>query len=267
VAASIDNVHRNFGGECHPGDIAPYVLLPTSAQQVETAVKYLAAARKVAEHYEFLIYTGEFAGVPVTLCSTGIGGMSVSIAMEELARLGAETFLHVGLADPFENDVDASLGLLTIARGAVRLDGTSNDYARPEYPALANFEVVMAVVAAAEQLQLPYRLGIVASGPPAPPRFKRSFPQETLPDQQAWVQAGVFGGSGEEPTIFVQASLYGFRAGSVSVYPTAPARDDYDSGVVERVLETALEAIRVLASWDLQRQARGDAHIVPRHLC
>jgi uridine phosphorylase len=266
LAVSIDNVHRSFGGECESGDIAPYVLLPTSARQAEKASKYLETARKVAEHYEFSIYTGEFAGAPVSVCSTGIGGMSVSIAMEELARLGAETFLHVGLATPLATDVEAAIGLLTIAQGAVRLDGTSDDYARPEYPAIADFEVVMAAVAATEALQLPYRLGIVASGLPTPSWSSRLSRQETHPAQHLWTQAGVFGGSGEEATIFVQASLFGLRAGSVTIYPTIAAGEELHPEVEESVLEAGLEALHVLALWDLQKRAAGVDHIVPSPL-
>lgn len=253
------HVHYNFGGECQPGDIAPYVLLPTAVHQVEKAVASMENTRKLTHHYEFLVYTGEYAGVPLSVCSTGMGGMSVSIAIEELARLGAQTLLQVGLAEPLPEEPPT--GGLMIAKGAVRFDGTSLDYVRPEFPALAHFEVVMAAIAAAEHLHQAYRVGIVASLASAPrpredgaQRVHSILDERTRPMRQALQQAGVQGGSGEEATVLVQSALYGFRAGAISARP-----DEEDN-----LIATGLETMRVLGAWDRRKAEEGIPHTVPR---
>jgi uridine phosphorylase len=249
------HVHYNFGGECQPGDIASYVLLPTAAHQVEKCVSSWQKARKVAHHYEFLVYTGEHEGVPLSACSTGIGGMSVATAIEELARLGARTFVQLGLAELLEDERPP--GELMIAKGAARFDGTSHDYVRPEFPALAHFEVVMAAIAAAEHLKQPYRVGVVASMASAPlpgsGPFRSFLGQRTKPLRDALRQAGVAGGSGEEATVLVQCALYGFRAGAISARP-----DGEDA-----LISVGLETMRVLAEWDRLKEKRNLAYIVP----
>jgi len=253
-----EHVHYNFGGECQPGDIAPYVLLPTVPHQVEKAVADMEIARKLTHHYEFLVYTGEYAGVPMSVCSTGLGGMSVSIAIEELARLGAQTFLQMGLAEPLPDEPPT--GGLMIAKGAARFDGTSLDYVRPEFPALAHFEVVMAAVAAAEHLHQAYRVGIVASLASSPrPREDGAegvhtiLDERTKPMREALHQAGVQGGSGEEATVLVQSAIYGFRAGAISARP-----DEEDS-----LIATGLETMRVLGEWDRRKAEDNLPHMVP----
>jgi len=258
-------VHSNFGGEVQPADIAPYLLLPTDAGQVEKIVARWDTARRVTHHYEYLIYTGQYGGLPVSACSTGLGGMSVSIAVEELAKLGARTFLHVGIADPLADD--ATPGDLIIATGAARFDGTSHDYARPEFPALAHFELVMAAIAAAEQAGALYHVGPVASlassGPRPTGRFAHFLTEQTAPLRQAMRQAGLFGGSGEEATLLVQAALYGFRAGAVVVRPPDQAPPAFDPTLDETALAVGLDALRMLWAWDQAAERRHLAHIVP----
>jgi len=259
------HVHSGFGGEVQPGDIAPYVLLPTDASQVEKIVAHWDTARQVTHHYEFLIYSGEYAGIPITACSIGLGGMSVSIAIEELTRLGANTFLHIGIADPLEDE--AKRGDLIIAKGAVRFDGASHDYARPEYPALAHFEVVMAAIAAAEQSELPYHVGVVASlassGPRPPGRLGHFWEEHTSPLREALQRAGVYGGSGEEATLFVQAAVYGFRAGAITICSRTEMEEKFDPQLDETALAAGVEAMRILAEWDKVKAEKKSPHIVP----
>jgi len=251
-----ENVHANFGGECFPGDISGYVLLPTTARQVIDLANLWDSARKITQHYEFLIYTGEYKGIKITACSTGIGGVSTATATEELARLGAHTFIHLGLADPPINP--PSKGELTIATGTVRYDGTSQDYVRPEYPALAHFEVVMAAISAAETMGQPYRVGITgsfaSSGLEQPGKWNN---EKVRLKQEQLENAGVFGGSGEEATIFIQSAIYKLRAGSVVGSPMA------DRQIEQNVLKTGLEATWVLAGWDQKKTTNNLPYIFP----
>jgi uridine phosphorylase len=256
MTEAIAHVHSCFGGEVGPADMAPYVLLPTDAAQVERLVPLWDQARKVTHHYEFLIYTGRYGGVPLMACSTGLGGMSLSIAIEELARLGATTFLHLGLAEALPDTLIANE--LIIAKGAVRFDGTSHDYARPEFPALAHFEMVMAAIAAVEQARLPYQLGVVASlassGGGTLGKFDHFWVEQTRAKREALGQVGVYSGSGQEATLFVQSSLYGLRAGAITA-----GQPDREADL----LGVGVEAIRILAEWDQAKVANNLPHIVP----
>ena len=190
----------------------------------------------------------------MTACSTGLGGMSLSIAVEELARLGANTFLHVGIAEPLHDTALATE--LIIPKGAVRFDGTSHDYVRPEFPALAHFEIVMAAIAAAERQKLSYRVEIVASmassGWSSSGELSQIMKERTAPIRQALQQVDVIGGSGQEATLFIQSALYGFRAGAI----LQSAGDD------EAIL-ASLEAMRILAEWDKAKIAQNLPHLVP----
>jgi uridine phosphorylase len=260
-----DNVHHNFGGQCMPGDISPYVFVPGDARRVEKLAARWDRARRVAEHYEFLVYTGEYAGFPVSACSTGIGGMSVSIAVEELARLGAQTFLRVGVTGPLEGEVKR--GELILAKGAVRFDGTSHDYAQPEFPALAHFEVLMASILAAERLGQPYRVGVIASmaslGPRRTEGFRRFLTAHIAPLRQALLEAGVIDGEGESATLFVQCALYGFRAGTINVCAVDQTNHRYDPAAEENAITVALETMRILAAWDRIKAVQKRPYMIP----
>jgi uridine phosphorylase len=96
------HVHSNFGGKVRSENITPYILMLTSAAHVEQVTGYWDYSHRIGRHYGFFIYSGAYKGLPISACSTGLGGMSVSIALEELARLGGQTFLHLGLAEPLE---------------------------------------------------------------------------------------------------------------------------------------------------------------------
>ena len=252
-----DHVHSNFGGECFPDDIAPYVLLPTDAHQVEFLAKHWQKSRKITRHYEFLIYTGEYGGLPISACSTGIGGVSTATAVEELARLGAHTFISIGLADPVLGK--PTLGELAIATGAVRYDSSSHDYVRPEYPAIAHHDVVQAAIAAAQRHQCRFEVGVVASFAASGLRQNhRQQPFLKLNAErsiQALESAGVLGGSGEEATLFVQSSIYQLRAGSIITCPLDVDTGNIDASVEEKALLVGLDAMFALASWDRQKAA------------
>jgi uridine phosphorylase len=253
-------VHSRFGGVVSPDDIAPYVLLPTTAAWAAHAALLLDEPRLVTEHYEFTLYSGRLRGVPISVCSTGLGGMSVSIAVEELAQLGAHTFIAVG-ARGFQADGLAPEALV-VPLGAVRLDGTSHDYVRPEYPAAAHFEVVMAALAAAEAHALTTHTGIVASvgaGEASLSGGARSFlsaRQQSLVTQLR--DAKVWWGGGQEATLFVLASLYRLRAGAL----VAQSADGSPASVAP-ALDLGVQALLVLATWDAQKQHAGSRYAIP----
>lgn len=208
--------------QIQPGDVAPCVLLPGDPGRVATIAELWDEARHVATNREYVTYTGVYRGVPISCTSTGIGAPSTSIAMEELARCGATTFLRVGTCGTFLDHVRP--GDMAIFDSAVRLDGASHGYAPPEYPAVASHDVVSATIAAAEQLGLAYHVGTTRSADTFYARHPR--PGSSFGDfwQSSWrdhfedlKRLNVLGAEMEASLIFVLARIWGLRAGGMSV--------------------------------------------------
>ena len=139
------------------GDCAPYVLLPGHPGRVNVVADTWDTSQKVAENREYVTYTGEYKGVPITCTSTGIGVSSTAIAVEELARVGAKTFLRIGTCGTFQDQVKD--GDMVIFDSTARYDGASKAYAPIEYPAVAHYSVIQACIQAAQQLGIPFHVG------------------------------------------------------------------------------------------------------------
>lgn len=261
-------IHERMGGQLKPGDVAPYVLVPGSARRAQQFAAQWQNVRKLAEHYEFVVYSGELDGIPVTTCSTGCGGRSTSIAVDEMAALGGSTFLRVGVTGSLQPHVGA--GDLIIASAAVRLDRTSEHYVRVEYPATAHFEVTSALIAAAQKLGYPYHVGIAATpatfsageGFATHGGYRQSHWANIAPDLRA---ARVYDWDTETATIFTLASLYGLRAGRVNAVVDDPTTGKYNPVGEERAIRTGLEALRILASWDREKVRTGRRFILPAY--
>ncbi len=138
-----------------------YVLLPGDPGRIDEIVKTWDSYEELAFHREFRSVRGIYRGTSVGAVSTGIGGSSASIAIEELLAIGSDTFIRVGTCGALQGVIEP--GDLVIAIAAVRYDGASTDYAPLEYPAVASPEVLMALIEAAERLRVRYHVGIVAS--------------------------------------------------------------------------------------------------------
>lgn len=261
-------IHDRMGGQLQKGDVAPYVLVPGSARRAEQFASRWLDARKLAEHYEFVVYSGSLDGVPVTACSTGCGGRSTSIAVDEMAALGGKTFLRVGVTGSLQPHVKA--GDLIIASAAVRLDRTSEHYVRIEYPATAHFEITAALIAAAQKLGFPYHVGIAAT----PSTFSAGEGFSTFGGyrQSDWENiaadlrtARVYDWDTETATIFTLASLYGLRAGRVNAVVDDPTTGKYNPIGEERAIATGLEALRILAGWDEDKKRTGRRYALPAY--
>ena len=205
-----------------PGDVAPYVLLPGDPGRVTSIAAKWDTARHIATNREYVTYTGEYRGTPITCTSTGIGAPSTSIAMEELARCGARTFLRVGTCGTLQDDVPN--GTIAIFDSAMRLDGASARYAPIEYPAVASHEVVAACVAAARDLEVESVVGTTRSadtfyaGHPRPGSSYGGYWQASWQHHfDDLRRLNVVAAEMEASVIFVLARLWGLRAGGVSV--------------------------------------------------
>jgi len=259
-------LHDKFGGQLAPGDVAPYVLVPGSQRRVERLAAQWDTARKVAQHYELLLYSGEMAGVPVSACATGIGGRSTSVAVTEMAEMGGHTFVRVGVTGSIQPNV--GVGDLIIASGAVRMDKTGEHYVFIEYPAVADVEVVSALIAAAQKFGYPYHVGIGATsssfycgeGTSGYGGYRHAAMDSIVPDLRA---ARVLDWDTETATLFTLCSLYRLRAGRVNAVVDDPDTGLYNPIGEERAMNTAQEAIKILAGWDAEKKRTGRRYILP----
>ena len=214
---------QNYSGEVglqyhlqiRPGDVGRYVILPGDPKRCAKIAAHFEDARLIADSREYVTYTGYLEGEKVSVTSTGIGGPSASIAMEELVRCGADTFVRVGTCGGI--DIDVKGGDIVIATGAVRMEGTSKEYAPIEFPAVANLDVTNALVGAAKSLGYVYHTGVVQCkdafyGQHEPEVLPVSY--ELLNKWEAWKRLGCKASEMESAALFVVASHLGVRCGS-----------------------------------------------------
>lgn len=197
------------------GEVGRYVILPGDPKRCVKIAQYFDDPVKIADSREFVTYTGTLDGVKVSVTSTGIGGPSASIAMEELVQAGADTFIRIGTCGGM--DLDVKGGDIVIATGAIRMEGTSREYAPIEYPAVADYEVVNALVSSAKTLGAPYHTGVVECkdsfyGQHSPETKPVSY--ELLNKWEAWLRMGCKASEMESAALFIVANSLKVRCGS-----------------------------------------------------
>ena len=204
------------------GDVAPYVLLPGDPKRVEVVASFWDEAHKIADNREYITYTGVYKGAPISCTSTGIGCPSTSIAMEELARVGATTFIRIGTCGAYQDNIN--IGDIGIFDSAARYDGASHLYAPPQFPAVATHEIISACIQAGKNLGYPYHVGTTrsadafyAKGPHAGSSFN-DFRQSDWDNHLNDIRRlNILFGEMEASVIFVLARVWGLRAGGISV--------------------------------------------------
>ena len=211
----MQKLEKQFHIHCQEGDVGRYCILPGDPGRCKAIAELFDDAKFVASNREYTIYPGTRLGEKVFVCSTGIGGPSASIAMEELHNIGADTFLRVGTCGGI--DLSVQSGDAVIATGAIRFEHTSREYAPIEYPAVANFEITTALVAAAKAGGYRYHTGVVQCkdafyGQHSPARMPVSY--ELLNKWEAWKRLGVKASEMESAALFVVAAALGCRCGS-----------------------------------------------------
>ncbi len=205
-----------FHIKCRQGDVGRYVILPGDPGRCESIASLFDDPVLIAQNREYTTYTGTLLGEKVSVTSTGIGGASASIAMEELLELGADTFIRVGTCGGMQDKVLG--GDCVIATGAIRMEGTSREYAPIEFPAVADFDVTTALVDAAKAMDVRYHVGVVQCkdafyGQHAP----ESMPvaPELLYKWDAWKRLGALASEMESAALFTVAAARNLRCGSV----------------------------------------------------
>ncbi len=250
-----------------PGDVSRYVLLPGDPGRVRRIAEFWDEKWMVAEHREYLTYSGRYKGVFISATSTGIGAPSTAIAVEELARVGSDTFIRVGTTGALHRHI--GVGDLIISTGAVRLEGTSKQYVIPEYPAVADLTVTLALVSAAEILGVKYHLGLTASTDSFYVGQERPGLRGYLPPFQKGLTSflksvNVLNFEMEAATIFTLSNIYGLRAGSVCAAIANRETEEFivNAGV-DDAIRVANEAVRVLSEWDDEMEKMNKSNVTP----
>ena len=236
--------------QCRQGDINKFVLLPGDPERVDTIAAAWDEAKFIASNREFRTFSGKYSGVPLTACSTGIGGPSAAIALEELASLGADTFIRIGTCGALDPKINC--GDLIICSGAMRQDGTSEDYIDLSYPAVANYEIVAALIEACRKHKKIFHVGIsctTASFHCGQARkgfnnFTQSKFENKIQDLQ---HAGVLNFEMEAATILTLAGLYNLRAGAVFAVVADRNKNKFMYSGIEDSIIIANEAVKILS--------------------
>ena len=259
---------QNYSGEeglqyhlqIRKGDVGRYVIMPGDPKRCEKIAAHFDNPVKMADSREYVTYTGYLEGEKVSVTSTGIGGASASIAMEELVKIGADTFIRVGTCGGMQIPVKS--GNLVIATGAIRMEGTSREYAPIEYPAVADFHMVQALVQAAEKGKYPYHVGVVQCkdafyGQHEPETKPVSY--ELLNKWEAWKMMGCLASEMESAAMFICASKLRARAGSCFLVVANQEREKLGlenpvAHDTDMAIQVAVEAIRKLIKADQENK-------------
>ncbi len=211
----MQNIGMQFHIHCKEGDVGRYCFLPGDPGRCEAIAAHFDNPVHIGMNREYNVYTGTLLGEKVSVCSTGIGGPSASIAMEELSAIGADTFIRIGTCGGIAMDVMP--GDVVVATGAVRFEHTSLEYAPMEFPAVPDFSVTTALKAAGEDLGYRVHTGVVQCkdsfyGQHSPEKSPVSY--ELLQKWESWKRLGVKASEMESASLFVVASALGVRCGS-----------------------------------------------------
>jgi uridine phosphorylase len=236
------------------GDVGRYVFLPGDPGRTDHIAKLFDDPKLIASNREYRTWTGTINGEKVSVCSTGIGGPSTAIAVEELIAIGADTFIRVGTSGGMQPEQVP--GELAITLAAIRDEGTSMHYLPPEFPAVADITVIEALRQAAINLHIPYRVGITQS--------KDSFYGQHEPSRmpvadrlqqrwKAWKMGGAICSEMEAATLFILGSIYRVRTGGIMLVAANQESNDPNVGVVEELddlLAVSVEAVKLLIAQD-----------------
>lgn len=249
---------RQYHIHCVEGDVGKYVFLPGDPGRCEAIAAHFDNPVHIGMNREYNIYTGTLLGQKVSVCSTGIGGPSASIAMEELAAIGADTFIRIGTCGGI--DLRVKPGDIVVANGAIRYEHTSREYAPIEFPAVPDFGVTAALKQASETLGFDTHVGVV--------QCKDSFYGQHSPEKspvyydllqkwESWKRLGVKASEMESAALFVVAAALGVRCGSCFhvVWNQEREKAGMDMSMTEdtqAAIRVGIEAMKLLIAQDLK---------------
>ena len=240
------------------GEVGKYCILPGDPGRCEKIAAHFELPVFVSSNREYTIWNGKLCGETVSVCSTGIGGPSAAIAMEELVACGAHTFIRIGTCGGIDLNVKA--GDVVIASGAVRQDGTSREYAPIEFPAVSDTDALIALREAAKELNFCYHTGVVQAkdsfyGQHSPKRMPTA--NDLLEKWEAWKRLGVLASEMESSTLFTVASYLKVRCGAA--FSVVWNQERFDAGFddntdehhdTEKAITVGIEALKKLIMED-----------------
>ena len=251
-----EDVNRQYHIQVAKDEVGRYVILPGDPKRCVKIAQYFDNPVLIADNREYITYTGTLDGVKVSVTSTGIGGPSASIAMEELYRCGADTFVRIGTCGGMQTEIKS--GDIVIATAAVRMEGTSREYAPIEYPAVANLDVTNALVEAANEKGFIYHTGVVQSkdsfyGQHEPEAMPVGY--ELINKWEAWKRMGCLASEMESAALFIVAGKLRARMGSCLLVLANQEREKLglENPVVhdtDMAIRVAVEAIRRMIKED-----------------
>ena len=231
---------------------AKYAILPGDPDRVPKIAAFFDNPQKIGQKREYVSYLGQLCGENVLCVSTGIGGPSAAICIEELRQLGVETFIRVGTSGGMQLKVNA--GDIVVVTGAIRMEGTSKEYLPIEFPAVADLDITCALRDAAKKLGYTYHTGVVQCkdsfyGQHAPQRMPVSYELEHK--WEAWIRGGCLASEMESAALFTVCATLGAKAGAVMLCVWNQERekaglDQNEEHDTEKAIKTAIEAIKIL---------------------
>ena len=247
-----EDASKQYHIQVGEGEVGRYVILPGDPKRCKKIAQYFDNPVLVADNREYVTYTGTLDGVKVSVTSTGIGGPSASIAMEELYRCGADTFVRIGTCGGMQTEVKS--GDIVIATGAIRMEGTSKEYAPIEFPAVADLTVINALVEGAKKEGCEFHTGVVQCkdafyGQHEPEKMPVGY--ELINKWNAWKMMGCLASEMESAALFIVAGKLRVRAGSCFLVVANQERESLglENPVVhdtDMAIQVAVEAIRKL---------------------
>lgn len=243
----VKEVHVEYHIKCDPKDISPYVFCPGDQARAGKIAGCLEKARLIAENRGYVVYSGSFEGVFMTVCGTGMGGPAVAIALEELARMGASTFIRVGSCGVFQKGQGP--GDVIISSGTVRQGGTGRAYLPPEFPAVPSFAVLRSLAKAAEELRIPHTVGVGIAGDAFYAPRDAALLQMAADADLRFIEM-------ESDTLFIVAARRRWRSGAIFASDGTPEeiKPEWGEEAFRRgeqdVIRIALRAMRELARED-----------------
>jgi uridine phosphorylase len=234
--------------KCDPKEISRYVFCPGDQKRAKKIADQLDTSHMVTESRGYAVYSGEYKGIFMTVCGTGMGGPAVAIGLEELAHMGSDTFIRVGSCGVFQEGQKP--GDVIAASGTVRAGGTSNAYLPPIFPAVPTFSVLRALVEASEELKIPVTVGVGIDGDSFyGPRDAQQF--------LSMKEAGIVFVEMESDTLFVVGAVRGWRTGAIFASDGAPGvikpewgEEDFRRGEMDAI-HIAIHAMWNIAQADL----------------
>lgn len=259
----VHNPELQYHIQMKKGDVGRYVFLPGDPGRCEKIASYFDDPKHVAYNREYNTFTGTLLGEKVSVVSTGIGCPSTAIAVEELIKIGADTFIRIGTSGAIQPEINT--GDVAIVNAAIRDEGTTSHYMPIEFPAIADIDVVLALRSGAEKIGMPYHVG--------PTQSKDSFFGEIEPDRmpvdsrlnrrwKAWEAGGAVCSEMEAAAIFIISSINRTRAGGVMLMASLDDSGDetpeqkaamFD---IDRAIRVGIEGVKILIEQDQKKVSR-----------